>query len=512
VRKLLRLRTFPWIYALLYALALALAQAIVTAVLPGHTTTIGERVKAKTAAPSTSNGFIVGFTERGPTNRAVLCRSLTHFVEQMGQRTGVALTVYDAVDVAFREGASVVYVGREVGPAPVLATKTVAAAVGNSFRADASSVGDWANAIDIAVAASGGNFTVTVRYSGTVIATSPTLADVPALIAWASQNVSDFVTITDLGGGDPTTVAAQALVGGTDDHLNATDTQRLNALNLFGKDLGPGQVAAPGQITSTAAAQLVAHATANNRRALIDAADNASAAGVVSAVTALRGQPNNGDRYAAVFGPSVKVPGIAIGTTRTVAASAFVMGKIAKAESEGNPANAAAAGKRGRADYATDVAVAGYSDADRDLLNEASFNVIRVINGVPTIYGNRTLISPLVNEDWKSFSGSRQVMAVAAAADEVMADYDFEQIDGKGTIFSKLQGDLSGRACMPFFRAEALYGDTPEDAFTVNTGPDVNTPTTISNEEIHAQIGIRVSPVGELLTVEIVKVPVSEEL
>lgn len=493
------------------ALLGALATARALLVTPGHSTTIGDRVKAKTAAPSTSNAFFVGFTERGSATEPILARSLTHAIEQIGDRTGVALPLWDALDTYFREGGSIAYISRIVGPTPVLATHTFAAATGNSFRADAASYGAWGNDITVAVDATGATFVVTVSYLGDVVATSPALNDVTELIAWAASNVSDFITVTDLGDGDPVD-ASSALAGGTDDHTNATDATRQAALARFGKDLGPGQVLAPGITTTQAAADLVAHATANNRRALIDLADNAAAATVAAAATALRGQPNNGDRYAAAYAPQVIVPGLTIGTTRTVAASAFAAGKIAQSEANGNPANAAAAGKRGRADYAVGVSQPGWTDDERDTLNESSVNVIKEINGVPTVYGNRSLISPLIAEDWKSFSGSRQVMAVAAAADEVMADYDFEQIDGKGTIFSKLQGDLSGKACMPFFLANALYGETPEDAFTVNTGPDVNTPTTIANEEIHAQIGIRVSPVGELLEVEIVKVPVSEEL
>jgi hypothetical protein len=103
-------------------------------------------------------------------------------------------------------------------------------------------------------------------------------------------------------------------------------------------------------------------------------------------------------------------------------------------------------------------------------------------------------------------------MGVAALASEVLESYDFEQIDGHGYVFKKLQGDLSGAACMPFYLDNALYGTTPAEAFFVNTGPDVNTPTSIEAEEIKAQIGIRVSSTASFLEVEVVKVPIGESL
>lgn len=477
--------------------------------LPGHSTSIGTRPAAQSAAPSTSNGFIVGFTERGPSNQAVPVLSLAHAVETFGGRVSYG-SVYDALDVAFREGASVIYVGRIVGPAPVLATHTFAASSGNAFRVDAISYGDWANAIDVAVAASGGNFVVTVRFAGTTVEVSPSLATVDEAVAWAST--SSYIRIVALSANDPVTVAAQALAGGTDDHANANDATRLAALNLFSKELGPGQVAAPGITSNQAYLDLLAHAAAKNRRALLDSVDTATIATLTAAATGLRTAPATAARFGQFLTPWAVAPGLTPGTTRTVPYSAVQMGLIARSEGEGANPNEAAAGKRGRARYVTGLSQAPFTDTDRETLNDAGVTVARLIRSTVTTYGNRSLTNPLTDGDWKSFSASRLMMAIAAGADVVMEGYDFEQIDGKGNVFKKLQGDLSGLVCMPLFNAQALFGDTPDEAFTVNTGPDVNTPTTIAAEEIHAQIAARVSPTGEVLTTEVVKVPVTEAI
>lgn len=477
--------------------------------LPGHSVVIGSRPAAQAAAPSTANGFMVGFTERGPADKPVLVASLTQAVDTFGGRIANG-AIYDALDVAFREGASAIYVGRIVGPAPVLATKTFAAASGNAFRTDALSYGVWGNSISVGVTVTGGTFVITVQFGGVTVETSPALNTNDEAVTWGAA--SKYIRVVKLSANNPITAAIGALTGGTDDNTNAVDLQRQNALALFARDLGPGQVSAPGITTSQAYLDLLAHAAANNRRALLDGVDTSTVATLTAASTALRTAPGNAARYGQFLAPWAIVPGLTPGTTRTVPYSAVQTGLIARAEGEGANPNQAAAGKRGRTRYVIDRSQPPWTDAQREQLNDAGVTVARKVRSTVTTYGNRSLTNPLTDGDWKSFSASRLMMAIAAGADKVMEDYDFEQIDGKGNIFKKLEGDLSGLVCIPLYTAGALFGETPEQAFNVNTGPDVNTPSTIQAEEIHAQIGARVSPTGEVLVTEVVKVPISEAL
>jgi hypothetical protein len=61
-----------------------------------------------------------------------------------------------------------------------------------------------------------------------------------------------------------------------------------------------------------------------------------------------------------------------------------------------------------------------------------------------------------------------------------------------------------------YYESGGLYGDTPEEAFRVDTS--VNTPETIEAGQLRAVISMRVSPMAELVVIEIVKVPVSQEI
>jgi hypothetical protein len=100
-------------------------------------------------------------------------------------------------------------------------------------------------------------------------------------------------------------------------------------------------------------------------------------------------------------------------------------------------------------------------------------------------------------------------MAIFAQADLIAENYVFSEIDGKGVTIKKFGGELQAML-MTFFQEGSLYGDTPDQAFIVDTGSTVNTPTTIANLELHAVLMVRMSPFAELVVIEIVKRLVTE--
>ena len=87
----------------------------------------------------------------------------------------------------------------------------------------------------------------------------------------------------------------------------------------------------------------------------------------------------------------------------------------------------------------------------------------------------------------------------------------FRQIDGGRRLFAALETDLNG-VCLGYFNLGALYGTSAEEAFNVDTGEQVNTPATIAAQEIHAVIRLRVSPFGEWVAIDVMKVPVQQAL
>lgn len=477
--------------------------------LPGHKVIIGERAAAPGAAPSTANGFMVGITEKGPSDEALPIVSLADFAAKYGGRVTGYPTLYDSIDAAFREGASMIYVGRSIGNGALRAKAELVDSGGKKVvKLKAESEGAWGNSLKVKVTLAEAKVKIEVLLSGTVVETVSDLASIEAIVNWANL-VSVYLDAETGEAGEATPKTQEVeLKEGKDENAKVEQAQVEAALNLFNRDLGPGQVAAPGFQTEALHKAILKHADATNRRALLDLSEDTKAALTARGVL-LRAQ--TGARYGALLAPHAIIPGLTKSTTRTVPYSAIQMGIIARCEAEGYSPGDAAAGKRGVCRYATGL-TAAYTDAEREELNGSGVTVAILKRGVPETYGNRTLTNPSTDGDWASFAASRVVMGVAAKADLVMEDYDFRQIDGHGYVFHDLAADLSGRACMPYYMMNALYGQTPEEAFNVNTGPDVNTPATIAAEELKAQIAIRTSRTGEVLTVEIVKVPTTENL
>jgi len=472
--------------------------------------TIGDRAASPVAAASTSNGFLVGVCEKGPTDEPIKAISLADAVDKIGDRVSANPFLFDALDCAFREGASVVYVGRAVGASADIAdAEALDAASKKTLRFLAKSPGEWGNGLKAKITLAGGKVTIVVELDGSTVETSPALDTNAEVVEWAKG--SQYLDVVDVSAGEEAGDAKTqtlTLEGGKDDIAGVSTAQIEAALKVLTKDLGPGQVAAPGFTSEAIHKALLAHCASNNRRALLDDPIETSAAELISHATALRG-PNA--RYGSLYGSWAIVPGVSLGTTRKVPYSGIQLGLIARSEAEGNNPNRAAAGPRGKSKYATGL-VTTFTDAEREELDAAGVIASILVRGIVTTYGNVSLVNQTTEPNWTSFSASRLVMAVAALAGQVLESYDFEQIDGHGYVFKQLQGDLSGAACMPFFLANALYGTTPEEAFFVNTGPDINTPASIAAEEIKAQIGIRVSPTASFLEVEIVKVPTTESL
>lgn len=300
-------------------------------------------------------------------------------------------------------------------------------------------------------------------------------------------------------------VGGAGATSGDDNYETAVQADWDRALALFTKDLGPGQVLAPGRTTDAAYEALADHAEANNRVALLDGADTATVATLTTAAAAI-----DDSRRAALFAPWYTAPGVAGGSARTIPPSAVIAGLIARSDAAtGNP-NLAAAGPNGQGRYVTDV-TRTWSDADRETLNEAGVNVGRNIRGAIQNYGFRTLANTSTDEAWVQLSKTRAHMAIIARGEAIAERYVFAQIDGKGLKASEYQGELTGML-LEFYNLGALYGEAPEEAFLVDVGPGVNTPERIADGELRAVLAVRTSPFAELVTLEVVAVPTTEQI
>lgn len=481
---------------------------------PGSIVTTRTTPPPRTVPTDTGVWFVAGLTDRGPLTPK-LVRSLQEFVDTFGDRQSYS-NLYDALDLFFRDGGNQAYISRVVGPAAAVASLNLNdAGAAVSLVAKAKGPGVYGNTLNVTVTAVTGGFTLTI--TDDVIGqleTSPTLADQNAAVAWGQQ--SRYVDISlGASANPPAAVAAASLAGGVDDRNNVTDAQWLAALTRFTKDMGPGQVTQVGRTTTQAHSDTLAHAAANNRVAILDLPDSPTPATVQAAAASQRNTVN--DERGGAFAPWLVIPGLVPGTTRISPPSALVAARIAYVESHGQSANAPAAGyPEGASSFVIGLSQPAYDngsgvDVTRDAMYSAGVNQIVYRYGAYQVFGWRSLVDPLGSKQtWTNLGNVRFRMQLTALGNAIIENYILKEVDGAGRIFGRLEGVLLGM--LGGFWPGSLFGATPEEAFFVDTGPTVNTPASIANREIHAAMAVRMSEDGELVVLEIAKVPVQQAL
>lgn len=291
-----------------------------------------------------------------------------------------------------------------------------------------------------------------------------------------------------------------AHIARADTTLDATTLA--DALALFGMELGPGQVCVPGASDPLLHKAVLAHIDATSRCALLDLPDDADPTVLETAVSALA--DTTGVRFASLVGPHVLYPlSDGSGATNLIAYSGVQAGLTARSDVLGNP-NQAAAGVNGVSRLGLGLSQT-YSDDDRETLNEAGATLAKVIYGDVRTYGARTAAGP-DDTRWLWFPNSRVVMAIAHEAGAIAENYVFQQVDGRRQLFARLETELRGMLLV-HYNIGALYGATPADAFDVDTGPAVNTTSTIAAGEVHAVLRVKTSPTAEWVAIDVVKVP-----
>lgn len=482
---------------------------------PGVDISIVDGAPAGTSGFDSGTAFMFGVTERGPTDRAALVTSLAEYADLYGARSGGSL-MYDAVRVFFMEGGSRLYVSRVIGSGAAVASIAF-----GSATAKAANGGTWANDVVVSAVApttfaelveqqakrsvdpqaAGDPIVVTITDGGKLVERSSVVANVDELVAWAAK-YSTYVRFTK--GADnliPIAGTNVTLTGGTAGAAVA-NTDISAAIARFEHGFGPGQLVGPGYTTTPVHQLVLAHCEAQKRCAVLDLPDSSDPLVLSAAVQAL--YTTAGVRYAAAFAPWAIYPAEVAPATVTVPYSAVEAGIIARVDRAGNP-NAPAAGADGVAKFAVGLSQT-YTDAQREAVNRAGVDLAKSVYGQIRTYGYRTAAGPS-DTNWLWYGNSRTLMAIAYECDEMAESYVLKQIDGRRQIFSRLNKDLAG-VCSRYFDMGALYGETPEEAFHVDTGPGINTDATIALGEIHAVLKLKVSPAAEWVQIEIVKVPV----
>jgi hypothetical protein len=493
-------------------------------VRPGVNVTTRENAPPSTIPTDVGTGFMVGITEAGPLTPSGrdLVQNMDEYTAKYaptGRTYTQGITMHDSAETFFNEGGNRLYVGRVVGPAAATAVKALndsGAAI--ALNVAANGPGEWGNDIQVVVNTttqdpniSAGNFRLIVKRvsTGEVFDSSPDLLDNTAAVAWSSGSsiikITAGVSLLDPVAGSFT------LAGGANDAAAITNTQWETAINNVSAALGPGILTVPGATTTAIQVAAAKHAQTRGRVVFLDGPDTATAATLVAAVKTIVDNSLKRSRYAGMFAPWLNVAGLAPGTVRKVPPSPVVAGAFARNMANGLSANEPAAGENGKVRSALGLTQL-YSDTDRQTLNDNGINVVRDVYGVVKVYGWRSTADPAVDISWVNLGNSimhRQIVAEAGAVGE---RFVFKQIDGQGRLASQFGGALVGEVCMPMFLNGSLFGEDPDDAFKVDTGPSVNTEATAANNELRAVIAVKMSPFGEEVNIEIVKYLVTETI
>lgn len=460
------------------------------------------------SVPASGRYFVAGLFERGRTDQAVRVRSLAELEVAFGGRVGYG-SAYDDLRTYFEEGGTEAYVMRVVGPAATKGTLTLkdTAAV-NTLRIDALGAGAWSTAVTVEVKAGtlADTYAIVVTYAGEDVETYDNLttpADaVSALAGSRYVRAADLGSITAAPGNKPATLAATVLSAGTDDRAAVTAAIVGASLDKFGPDLGAGAVALPGYAAGLVGAYLMAHAEANRRIALLA---TAQAASVSDALTVADSLISEDGEYGGLFYPWVRIP-MGGGTTKLISPEGYVAAMRARAHRDVGPWRAPA-GEVAAAKFVLAPEVE-LTRQQGETLDEGHVSAIRTIAGTTRLYGWRSLSTDADN--YALLIGRDVLNTVAVEAEQRLERFVFRTIDGKGQLYAGVASELIGlvdpmRAAGGLFERTAEDGSQIDPGYSIDVGPTVNSDAVRNANKVAAVLALRVSPVGTLIDLTIVK-------
>lgn len=461
------------------------------------------------AIPASGRYFVVGQFERGDVVVPQRVRSLAELEVKFGGRVTYG-SAYDDLRMFFEEGGTEAYVVRVVGPSATKGTLTLVDKAGSplpTLKVDALSPGAWSAGVTVQVAAGTQANTFKVIVSGplSVVETYDNLST--AADAVVALNASAYVRGTDLGSvtvglnAQPATIAATALSAGSDDRASIIASTMVAALDLFGPEYGVGAVAIPGQASSAVGAGLMAHAKAKRRLALLATAVGANAAAAKAAAAALVSADGE---FGGVFYPWVRVP-LGGNASKLISPEGFVAAARARAHQQVGPWRAPG-GEISVARFITGVEVP-IVRAVGDDLDDNNVNAIRTIAGTTRLYGWRSLSTD--RDNYALLTGRDVLNTLAYACEDALESYVFQSIDAKGQLLASVAAELIG-VVEPMRAAGGLYelivnGQQVDPGYSVDVGDTVNTIAVLNQNKIAAVLAVRVSPVGTLIDLTIVK-------
>ena len=81
-------------------------------------------------------------------------------------------------------------------------------------------------------------------------------------------------------------------------------------------------------------------------------------------------------------------------------------------------------------------------------------------------------------------------------------------LDGAGKLAAQLGSDLAV-VCAQLYSVNGLYGDTKDDAYSINVSQSVNTTATAAQGQLKAVVEARLSEYAKAVLIDLVSVPIA---
>jgi hypothetical protein len=478
--------------------------------------------------------FVVGLAERGPSGEAVLVQSLTEFENIFGGYVAHSF-LHPTVETFFEEGGTQVYVSRAVGAGALVGQLVLENEDEDELVVlKASGPGSWSLEVSAEVdTPSAGLFAIIIRYDGDVVYNTGAVSSAAQAVGRInSSSVASRYVVAELGEGAGVPLVSQvlaelaetALSEGDEDLEDVDDAILISALGVFNDSLGAGAVAIPDGETATylssggpvtdydgtlktdfeVSAALIAHANANNRIAILHCGVADTSENAIDKSKDLK--VLEGLEHAAIYFPWVTVPTSTNGLSRTIPPDGYVAAKRAAAHNQGG-AHIPAAGLISNARFVSGTAL-DINKTVGDSLDSESVNAIRIIQNSVRVYGARSL--SIDTDNFRYITTQEIINHIVVESQRSLEDLVFGVIDGRDTIFSAITSRLIAilaplREQGALFQAFDANGKKVDNGYTVRCDSALNPVTQLAGGTVKAKVGVRTSSVGDKIEVDIIK-------
>lgn len=463
--------------------------------------------------------FVVGETERGTDSVAVVVSSLEEYVSYFGGYEANKYT-YQQVRTFFEEGGARCVVARAVASSADPAVKALVAnpASAPGITLTAVGGGEWGNSLYVGVVNDDDeSFSIALYYGGSDISNLVTETTGHTSLASAISAINNsptfgrYCTAALTTGADSAALLADlavaAFAGGTNGTISETDFTA--ALDRFTEEFGVGAVSIPGLADGTNDATLwdaiKEHCAANNRVGILSFHAGASASAVAEASVAYGALDNTDHEFIAMYHPWVKIPS-GSGVDLVIPPDAYVAANRSKAHNRVG-AWQPYAGVSTESSFVSGLA-SGISRSEGDTLDAARVNAIRVINGTVRIYGARSHSTNTAQ--WRFITMRDTVNYVVDRCNVALEPLVFSTINGRRTIYADIKSALQGvmepiRIAGGLFEGVDQNGKQSDFGYTIKVDDSINPLSQLESGLVKAQLGVRVSSIGDKIEVNLIK-------